>query len=163
MGSGLMEGIRKTTKEIVVLIDADASHDPNDIPKLIEPIINGKADLVIASRMKGGSDELSGDFSQLMRNIGGALIMLTINYRWNVRLTDCVNAFRAIRRSTVLDLGLKGKSFDIEQEMVMKALKKKYRVSEIASHEYARKYGNSTINLLKIGWVFVYRLIIDLF
>lgn len=163
MGSGLLEGIKKAKNEIVVLIDADGSHEPADIPKLVAPIFEGKADLVIASRMKGGSDELSGTFSQLMRNIGGSLIMLTINYRWNVRLTDCINAFRAAKKNVLLELNLKGKSFDIEQEMVMKALKKGYKVDEIASHEFARKFGESNINLLKIGWIFVWRLLIDLF
>ena len=86
------------TTGIVVFIDADGSHDPKDIPALVAPIKAGQADMVIGSRGKGGSDELHGTLEQFIRYVGSQLIMLAINYRWNVRLTDSQNGFRAIRR-----------------------------------------------------------------
>ena len=70
------------------------------------PIRAGQADLVIGSRGKGGSDELHGTLEQLIRYVGSQIIMLGINYRWNVRLTDSQNGFRAIRRDVGRRLGL---------------------------------------------------------
>jgi glycosyltransferase involved in cell wall biosynthesis len=158
-GDALRVAIAAATTEIVVFIDADGSHEPADIPKLVEPIRAGRADLVIASRGKGGSDELHGTLEQLIRYIGSQLIMLAINYRWNVRLTDSQNGFRAIRREVGLNLGLRANLTTIEQEMLMRALKKGYRVSEIASHEYERKWGVSKVSVWRLwlayGWNFL--------
>ena len=65
---------------------------------MVAPIAAGEADLVIGSRGRGGSDELHGTIEQFIRYVGSQLITLAINYRWNVRLTDSQNGFRAIRR-----------------------------------------------------------------
>ena len=75
-GDALRVAIAAATTEIVVFIDADGSHEPADIPRLVEPIRAGRADLVIASRGKGGSDELHGTLEQLIRYIGSQLIMM---------------------------------------------------------------------------------------
>ena len=155
-GDALRVAIAAATTEIVVFIDADGSHEPADIPKLIEPIRAGRADLVIASRGKGGSDELHGTLDQLIRYIGSQLIMLAINYRWNVRLTDSQNGFRAIRTDVARSLGLTSNATTIEQEMLMKALKQGYRVSEIASHEYERRWGTSKVVVWKLWFAYVW-------
>jgi glycosyltransferase involved in cell wall biosynthesis len=155
-GDALRVAIAATTTEIVVFIDADGSHEPADIPKLVEPIRAGRADLVIASRGKGGSDELHGTLEQLIRYIGSQLIMLAINYRWNVRLTDSQNGFRAIRTDVARSLGLTSNATTIEQEMLMKALKRGYRVTEIASHEYERRWGVSKVVVWKLWAVYLW-------
>ena len=155
-GDALRVAIAATTTEIVVFIDADGSHEPADIPKLVEPIRAGRADLVIASRGKGGSDELHGTLEQLIRYIGSQLIMLAINYRWNVRLTDSQNGFRAIRTDVARRLGLTSNATTIEQEMLMKALKRGYRVTEIASHEYERRWGVSKVVVWKLWAVYLW-------
>lgn len=158
-GEALRIAIQQANHEILVFIDADGSHEPRDIPKLIAPIQEGAADLVIASRGKGGSDELHGTIEQFVRYAGSQLITLAINYRWNVRLTDSQNGFRAIRRDVAGCLGLTSNLTTIEQEMLMKALKHGYRVSEIASHEYERRWGTSKVVVWKLwfayGWSFV--------
>ena len=89
--------------------------------------------------------------------------MLAINYRWNVRLTDSQNGFRAIRRDVGLKLGLTSNLTTIEQEMLMKALKQGYRVGEIASHEYARRWGTSKLVIWKIWYAFGWSLIRNIF
>ncbi len=155
-GQALRQSLRETTSDIVVFIDADGSHDPRDIPALIAPIAVGEADLVIGSRGKGGSDELHGTFEQFIRYVGSQLIMLAINYRWNVRLTDSQNGFRAIRREAALALGMKSNLTTIEQEMLMLALKRGYRVTEIASHEYERRWGTSKVVVWKLWWAYLW-------
>jgi dolichol-phosphate hexosyltransferase len=142
--------------EIVCFIDADGSHDPMDIPAMVAPIKAGTADLVIGSRGRGGSDELHGTFPQLLRYIGSQIFMLGINYRWNVRLTDSQNGFRAIRKDRGNELGLRSNLTTIEQEMLMLALKKGLRVAEIPSHEYERKWGYSKVSVWKLWFPYVW-------
>ncbi len=155
-GDALRLALDEAAGEIVVFIDADGSHDPNDIPAMVAPIRAGQADLVVGSRGKGGSDELHGTLEQLIRYVGSQIIMLGINYRWNVRLTDSQNGFRAIRRDVGRRLGLTSNLTTIEQEMMMKALKQGYRVSEIASHEYERKWGTSKVVVWKLWFAYVW-------
>ena len=155
-GEALRMSLDAATTGIVVFIDADGSHDPDDIPKLVAPIRAGAADLVIGSRGKGGSDELHGTLEQFIRYVGSQLIMLAINYRWGVRLTDSQNGFRAIRRDVGARLGLTSNLTTIEQEMLMKALKQGFRVTEVASHEYERRWGTSKVVMWKLWFVYVW-------
>lgn len=153
-GDGMKVGIQKAKGEILVFIDADGSHDPEDISKLIEPIVKGKVEMVIGSRMLGGSDELHGTINNFIRMVGASLIALGINYRWKVSLTDPLNGFRAIKKEVAQSLKLYSKRFEIEHEMVMKAVKRGYQVIEIPSHEYIRQEGKSKLPLSQ-GWRFI--------
>jgi dolichol-phosphate mannosyltransferase len=162
-GEALRLSIAEATGDIVVFIDADGSHDARDIPGLVDPIKAGNADLVIASRGRGGSDELHGTIEQFIRYVGSQLIMLAINYRWNVRLTDSQNGFRAIRRDVAAQLGLDSNLTTIEQEMLMKALKKGFRVSEIASHEYERKWGTSKVVVWRLWFAYIWSFLRNIF
>ena len=155
-GQAIRQAFTETTSDIVVFIDADGSHDPKDIPALVAPIAAGKADLVIGSRGKGGSDELHGTIGQFIRYVGSQLIMLSINYRWGVRLSDSQNGFRAIRREVGLALDLRSNLTTIEQEMLMRALKRGYRVDEVATHEYERRWGTSKVVVWKLWWAYVW-------
>jgi len=155
-GDGIRVGIKEAKEEIIVFLDADGSHDPNDIPKLVKPIIENKADLVIGSRGRGGSDELHGDIEKLLRMIGSDIILIGINKKWNVHLTDSQNGFRAIRTSVARELNLKENITTIEQEMTMKCLKKGFRVDEVPTHEYARRYGKSVIKLRKVWFRYIW-------
>lgn len=162
-GDAIRVGAEAATHNIVVFMDADGSHDPGDIPLLAEPIKKGKADLVIGSRGRGGSDELHGDVEKLLRMVGGDLILIGINLRWKQNLTDSQNGFRAIRKGVICSLGLTENITTIEQEMTMKCLKHGYVVSEVPTHEYARKYGMSTIKLRRVWLRYIYSFIKNLF
>jgi glycosyltransferase involved in cell wall biosynthesis len=155
-GEALRMAFDEAAGDIIVFIDADGSHEPKDIPAMVAPIVAGQADMVVGSRGKGGSDELHGTLEQLIRYVGSQLIMLAINYRWNVRLTDSQNGFRAIRRDVGRQLGLTSNLTTIEQEMLMKALKRGYRVSEVGSHEYERRWGTSKVVVWKLWFAYVW-------
>ena len=162
-GEALRLAVAHAAMDIVVFIDADGSHEPNDIPALVEPIRSGRADLVIASRGKGGSDELHGTLEQFVRYVGSQLIMLAINYRWNVRLTDSQNGFRAIDRRVALSLRLTSNLSTIEQEMLMKALKLGYQVAEIPSHEFERRWGLSKISVWRLWAAYLWSFVRNIF
>ena len=161
-GDGIRTGIRKAKGDIIVFIDADGSHNPKDIPKLIKPIKNGEADLVVASRAKGGSDEVRLDLDGLFRQIGSEIAAILVNFRWRANLTDIQNGFRAIRRKTALALKLESDGFEIEEEMIMKCLKRGVRIMEVAGHVYQRKWGVSKLPTIQ-AWRFLLRLFKELF
>jgi dolichol-phosphate mannosyltransferase len=162
-GEALRMSITEAKGDILVFIDADGSHDPKDIPALVAPIQAGEADLVIGSRGRGGSDELHGTIEQFIRYVGSQLIMLAINYRWNVRLTDSQNGFRAIRRDVAGKLDMRSNLTTIEQEMLMRALKRGYRVSEIASHEYERRWGTSKVVVWRLWFAYIANFVRNIF
>lgn len=155
-GEALRQAIQEVNGDIIVFIDADGSHDPEDIPKLIKPILDNKADHVTASRMLGGSEELHGDIQKFIRMIGSDIITLGINYRFNIRLTDSQNGFRAIKTTVARSLNLKENITTIEQEMIIKTLRNGYKMAEIPSQEHARKYGQSVIKVRRVAFRYVY-------
>ena len=146
-------------EDIVVFIDADCSHDPDDIPELIKPIQEGKADHVTGSRLFGGSSELHGGFDEFMRLTGSSFITFCINNRFKVRLSDSQNGFRAIRGAVLKDLDLRENITTIEQEMIIKTLKKGYTMAEVPAHEYRRKYGESHIEMHRVFFRYVFSFI----
>ncbi|HXF59962.1 MAG TPA: glycosyltransferase family 2 protein [Caldilineaceae bacterium] len=146
-GAAIRRGLEEATGDILVFIDADGSHDPRDIPALVAPILDGSADHVSGSRMLGGSDELHATLHQFVRLFGSQIITLTINYTLGVRLTDCQNGFRAIRREVAQQLDLREKITTIEQEMIIKTVRCGYRLVEVATHEYVRANGRSNFRV----------------
>ncbi|MDZ4284826.1 MAG: glycosyltransferase family 2 protein, partial [Patescibacteria group bacterium] len=128
-GDAIRTGIAKARGDIIVFIDADGSHEPSDIPRLVAPILDGEADIVIGSRGRGGSDEAWGTIENFIRTPGGHLLTLALNYRFGVSLTESLNGFRAISASVVRALDLREDTITIEQEMLTKCLKMGYRVT----------------------------------
>ena len=162
-GRGKGEAIRSVIphldREVTVFIDADGSHDPDDIPALVGPILEGEADHVSGSRLIGGSSELHGGFDECFRLMGSSLITACINHRFHVRLSESQNGFRAIRTAVLRDLGLQEDITTIEQEMIIKTLKKGYRMAEIPSHEHIRIAGYSKISVRKVAFRYVWSMI----
>jgi len=162
-GDGYRVGLAEARGEVVVFMDADCSHDPADIPKLAAPILENRLDLVIASRWRGGSDDVRPNLSHFLRDFGGNLLSMIISARFRMEVTDCLNGFRALRRDLGLRLGLTADDFDVEHEMVMKALKQGLRVGEVGSHEYARAGGVSKLPTFAKAHKFFLRLFVELF
>ena len=146
-GAAIRASLSLVQEPVVVFMDADGSHDPADIPRLADPIVEGAVDLCVGSRFTGGSEELSITIGQLIRTIGNISMNIAINKRWRVELTDTLNGFRAVRREAALDVGLREDIHTIEQEMVMKMLLAGHRVMNIPTHEYSRQHGESHIKI----------------
>lgn len=162
-GDGMRCAINHIDEGIIVFIDADGSHIAKDIPKLVNPIIENKADMVIASRFLGGSEEFHGDFNKFLRVVYGMVIALVVHWRFKVPMLDTQNGFRTIRTKLAKSLNLKSKHTEIETEMCMKCLKKHYRILEVPSMELKRKYGSSSIILWKHGWRYIWVILKNFF
>jgi glycosyltransferase involved in cell wall biosynthesis len=148
-GAAIRAAIDRIEAEVLVFMDADGSHDPSEIKGLLDPLMGQKAEMTIASRFMGKSDELGGSFSNEIRLAGNNSGNFIINFLWNKSgktITDAQNGFRGIRRVPFLALSLQENGFAIEQEMVIKCLKKGLRIVEIPSHERKRLHGQSHIS-----------------
>jgi len=153
-GRALIHVLQYVNHPITIFIDADGSHDGNDIPALVQPIIDGKADMVIGSRWAGGSDELHGDMNKWLRRSGSIVLTTLVNWRFGAHLSDIQNGYRAFRTEIGRNIGLEEIGFTIEQEMVMKFLAGKFRVINVPSHEYARQGGTAKLNLGQVWFKF---------
>jgi len=140
-GSAIQLALDKIERDILVFMDSDGSHRPEEIPSLIAPFLkNNEICMVVGSRFKGGSEELYGSFGEFIRLIGNMSSTFFVNLIWRASLTDVQNGFRAVRRAVVKDLFLTENSFAIEQEMTIKCLKNKKKIVEVPSWELKRKY-----------------------
>jgi dolichol-phosphate mannosyltransferase len=146
-GRAIRQAIPHIRTPVTVFLDADGSHDPEDIPLLVEPILAGEADHVVASRLRGGSSELHGGFDEFLRLAGSSFITACINRRFNCRLSDSQNGFRAVRTTVLRQLDLRENTTTIEQEMTIKTLRQKWRMAEVPSHEHPRSHGASHIRV----------------
>ena len=162
-GAGMRLAISHVKNGIIVFMDADGSHIPSDIPKLVKPIKDGRCEMVVGSRFLGGSEELHGDFDKFLRVFFSMGIALIINWRFRSSIQDTQNGFRAIKADTAKKLNLKSNIFDIETEMVMKCLKKKYKILEVPCKELKRKYGKSGIKIFPMGFIYAWRVFKNLF
>ncbi len=155
-GTAIRQAVDLIETPIAVFVDADGSHVPEDIPRLVAPILAGDADHVTASRLIGGSSELHGGFDEFFRLAGSSLITACINWRFRVRLSDSQNGFRAIRTSVLQRLKLRARSTTIEQEMIIRTLRLGARMAEVPSHEHCRRHGHSHIRLWRAAPRYLY-------
>ncbi|MDO8269391.1 MAG: glycosyltransferase family 2 protein [Candidatus Levybacteria bacterium] len=161
-GAAVKLGIIKSNNEIIVLVDADGSHEISDIPLLVTPLLKKQADLVISSRRTGGSSDMRMNFDGLLRSAGSDLLVMLTNHKFDSHLTDILYSFRAVNKSKFRSAKLTSNGFSIEQEMVIKFLEKKYKIKEIPSREKARAWGES--KLKTIGGIELFlKLIYDLY
>ncbi|MBK7694851.1 MAG: glycosyltransferase family 2 protein [Saprospiraceae bacterium] len=127
--------------DIVVFIDADYSDYPEEIPELIRPILENKADLVIGSRVLGNAERGSLNFVQ---RFGNALATLLIRCIYGYQFTD-LGPFRAIKFKTLQTLGMKDRNYGWTVEMQIRAAKLKISATEIPVN-YKNRIGKSKVS-----------------
>ena len=127
----------KNRIQIGVTMDADNQHLPEEIEKVVTPILNNEYDLVIGSRILGGSYK-----SSLMRDTGVNLFTRAINAITGLRLTDCASGFRAFNVSKMNSLNLREDQFQTA-EVIIEAAKKGLRIGEVPITIVKRKHGTS--------------------
>ena len=127
--------------DIVVFIDADYSDYPEEIPELIRPILENKADLVIGSRVLGNAERGSLNFVQ---RFGNALATLLIRCIYGYQFTD-LGPFRAIKFKTLQELGMKDRNYGWTVEMQIRVAKLKIRATEVPVN-YKNRIGKSKVS-----------------
>ena len=125
--------------EIVVQIDADNQYAAEDIPKLVKPIIENKADMVLASRFLGGIEDMP--FS---KKLGNKISTIVTRLVCGAKISDSTTGFRAIRRQVLEEISPTS-DFTYTQEMIIRVQKEGWRIAEIASFFKKRKSGDSRL------------------
>lgn len=133
-GESVKEGIIEAQGEYVVIQDADLEYDPNDYFNLMVPIKEGKADLVLGARF------ITGHKGLLAHRVGNKFLTGFLNFLFSSKLNDYATCYKMARKGTFMNLNLKSSSFDIEVEIVCKALKKHLRIVEVPISYYPRSY-----------------------
>lgn len=146
-GLALRRGFEKSKADVTIMMDADLSHKPEDLPLLLKPFKDKNVGLVIASRSLGGSEEYT-----FLRAIGNILISNTCNLFIGTNVFDAINGYKAMRKPVIKDLKCNG--FEIEIELVSRAKKLGMGIVEVPSQERARADGDSNLKVIKDGYKF---------
>jgi len=146
-GDALRAGFDAATGDIVVMIDADGSMSPREIPRYVEALVNG-ADLVTGSRMMdgGGSSDLTP-----LRRLGNHALMSTFSLLYRERCSDLCYGYMAFWRRVLPVLDLDCDGFEIETLMNVRAITSGLRVVEVPSHEARRLHGESNLRTFRDG------------
>ncbi len=141
-GYTLRMGFAKAKGEIVTTIDSDGSHRPEELPKLLTPIIQNKADLVIGSRYSGQKPVAA----KKLNAAGVRLFNFLIKILTRAAFSDSQSGYRVMKASLLKDLNLKSDGYEIESEMLVKTLRKGLRVREVPISFKQRTYGKSRLD-----------------
>lgn len=144
-GAALRRGIGEAKGDFVIIQDADLEYDPVDYTILLDPLIQGKADVVYGSRFLGGAPHRVLYF---WHSVGNRLLTLLSNCLTNVNLTDMETCYKAFRREVIQSIRIEEDRFGFEPEITVKIAKRRLRIYEVGISYWGRTYEEGK----KIGW-----------
>ncbi len=143
-GGALQTGFSSAEGDIVLIQDADLEYDPREYPVLLEPILDGRADVVYGSRFLGGPHRVL----YFWHYVGNKTLTTFSNMLCNLNLTDMETCYKVFRREILQKISLKSKRFGVEPEITAKVAKLKCRIYEVPISYSGRDYAQGK----KIGW-----------
>ena len=154
-GSAVIEGIKISTGEFLLVQDADLEYSPNDYVKLFEPIKYG-ADAVYGSRFKGSEPKRVFYFFNRVANF---LITFLVNFLTNINFSDVETGYKLIKTDLIKKINLQEKTFAFEVELTMKLSKLKIKFYEVGINYNGRTYEEGKKIQIKYGFIAVYKII----
>ena len=146
-GAALRAGFAAARGDYIVMIDADGSMDPGEIERFVDALQSG-CDFVKGSRFATGGG--TADMSRI-RKLGNDALRTAVNVLYRTNFTDLCYGFIGFRRERLSALRLGSQGFEIETEMIVRAVMASLRISEVASFEAERRYGESNLSAWRDG------------
>ena len=144
-GAALSTGFAAATGDICIVQDADLEYDPQEFPLVIQPILDGKADVVFGSRFQSGRPHRVVYF---WHRIGNGLLTLLSNIFTDLNLTDMETCYKAFKREVIQSITIQENRFGFEPEVTAKISRRNLRIYEVGISYYGRTYSEGK----KIGW-----------
>ena len=144
-GAALRTGFNEAKGDICIVQDADLEYDPQEFPLVIQPILDGKADVVFGSRFQSGRPHRVVYF---WHRVGNGLLTLMSNLFTDLNLSDMETCYKAFKREVIQSVNIKENRFGFEPEVTAKISKMDIRIYEVGISYYGRTYDEGK----KIGW-----------
>jgi glycosyltransferase involved in cell wall biosynthesis len=143
-GAAVRAGVEHATGDVVVIHDADLEYDPTDLPHLLAPIADGRADAVFGSRFTGSPRRVL----YFWHRVGNGMLTLLSNMMTDLNLTDMETCYKMVRTDLLRTLPLRTRRFGIEPELTARLAQARARIYEVPISYYGRTYDEGK----KIGW-----------
>ncbi len=142
-GAALRTGFQHATGDYVIVQDADLEYDPFEYPKLLQPILQGQADVVYGSRFSGDHRNMS-----LLHRWGNQFLTLMTNMLYQTSITDMETCYKLFKRSTIQGIKIECNRFNFEPEITAKILRRKLKIVEVPISYAGRGFSEGK----KITW-----------